>query len=70
MGEFKEPIQPVSSSTTEAERDNDIKPIKRFTCTLPIQAGEKWLEEVEAKGVEIKAEDPAAYDDLFFCSPR
>ena len=64
-GEFKEPIQPITLGTTEANLDADIKPIKRFTSTLPPQAGEKWLEEVEAQGVEIKAEDPAAYDDLF-----
>ena len=65
VGEFKEPIQPVAKSTTEAERAADIKPIKRFKCTLPIQVGEKWLEDLEAKGVEIDAEDPAAYEDLF-----
>ncbi len=65
VGEFKEAIQPVTQSTTEAERDADIKPIKRFTCTLPMQVGEKWLDALEAQGVEINAEDPAAYDNLF-----
>ncbi|NOZ40136.1 MAG: ATP-dependent zinc metalloprotease FtsH [Planctomycetes bacterium] len=65
VGEFKEPIQPVTQKTTEAERDTDIKPIKRFSCTLPMQVGEKWLDDIEAQGVEINAEDPAAYDNLF-----
>ncbi len=66
VGEFKEPVQPVTTSTTEAQREAEIKPIKRFLCTLPLQAGEEWLQNLEANGVEIKAEDPAAYDDLFF----
>lgn len=65
VGEFKEPVQPVTKSTTEADRGADIQPIKRFTCTLPQQVGEKWLQELEAQGVEISAEDPAAYEDLF-----
>ena len=66
-GAFKEPIKPVTLSTTEAERDRDadVKPIQRFTCTLPMQVGEQWLADLESQGVEIKAEDPAAYDDLF-----
>jgi len=64
-GKFKEPIQLVTKSTTDAEREANSKPIKRFSCTLPAQVGENWLQVLEAKGVEIKAEDPAAYDDLF-----
>ena len=64
-GEFEEPIHLVAQTTTGAQGDSDSKPIKRFTCTLPMQVGEKWLEDLETKGVEIKAEDPAAYNDLF-----
>ena len=65
VGEFKEPIQPVSKSTTESERADNKTPIKHFSCTLPSQAGENWLSELEAKDVEIRAEDPAAYDSIF-----
>ncbi len=65
VGEFKEPVRPVTKGSTEAERAADVEPIKRFTCTLPQQVGEKWLEELEAKGVEINAQDPTAYEDLF-----
>ncbi len=65
VGEFKEPIPLLTASTTEADREDDSNLIKRFSCVLPLQVGEKWLQDLEAKGVEIKAEDPAAYDDLF-----
>ena len=64
VGEFKKPIQPEDKQSTEAERNAEAKPIKLFTCTLPVQVGDKWLAELEAKEVEITAEDPAAYDDL------
>jgi len=65
QGEFKTPVQPVTQSTTAAQRDTEIQPIQRFSSTLPMQAGEEWLQNLEAQGVEIKAEDPAAYEDLF-----
>lgn len=64
-GEFKDPIEPTDKDTTEAERTSEENLIRKFTCTLPVQAGEKWLEQLEGKGVEIIAKDPATYDDLF-----
>ena len=64
-GDFIQPIQPVTSETTAAESESETKPIKSFTCTLPAQVGENWLEQLESKGVEINAEDPAQYDNLF-----
>ncbi|MEM8947136.1 MAG: ATP-dependent zinc metalloprotease FtsH [Planctomycetota bacterium] len=65
-GEFKEPIELLGSETTEEERESsEQKPIKRFSCTLPLQVGDKWLEQLEASDVEIRAENPATYDDLF-----
>lgn len=64
-GEFKEPIQSERKDTTEAERTDESNQIKRFTCVLPLQAGEEWLKQLESSGVEINAENPAAYDNLF-----
>ena len=64
-GEFKQPIKPVSSSTTEAQQQSSGEPIKKFSCTLPIQAGEQWLQQLEKNGVEIEAQTPTTYDDLF-----
>jgi len=64
IGEFKEPFQPVDQAASEMEREAS-KSMKQFVCTLPAQVGEDWLQALEAKGVEINAEDPATYDDLF-----
>ncbi len=65
QGEFKKAIEPTDKSTTESERLDPDNQIKRFSCTLPLQAGEDWLKELESKGVEIRAEDPNSYESLF-----
>jgi cell division protease FtsH len=42
------------------------KPISRFQTTLPPQVGEEWLNLLRRKSVEIHAENPTNYDDIFF----
>lgn len=64
-GEFKTAIEPSAKETTEAERLDTSNHIKKFSCILPIQAGEDWLKQLESKDVEIKAEAPNTYDDVF-----
>lgn len=64
VGEFK---QPVAIPQPELPPEKQPAPIKRFQCTLPPQAGEDWLKSLENnEGVEIRAENPTNYDDLFF----
>ncbi len=63
IGEFKEPVE-VPNPAVAA--DKQPAPIKKFQSTLPPQVGEEWLAQLRAKGIEIRAENPANYDDLFF----
>jgi cell division protease FtsH len=63
IGEFKEPVE-VPNPALAA--DKQPAPIKKFQSTLPPQVGEEWLAQLRAKGIEIRAENPANYDDLFF----
>jgi cell division protease FtsH len=64
VGEFKEP---VAISQPDLPADKQPAPIKRFQSTLPPQAGEGWLTSLQNEpGVEIRAENPTNYDDLFF----
>ncbi len=56
---------PIALKLEGGSTGKDEKQIQRFSCTLPDQVGEDWLKELEAKRVEIRAEDPASYDDLF-----
>ncbi len=64
MGEFRKEISLEVESDDETFKSKQ-EPIKRFVCTLPPQVGENWLAELEAKKVEIKAEEPAGSEDLF-----
>ncbi|MDZ4657642.1 MAG: ATP-dependent zinc metalloprotease FtsH [Bythopirellula sp.] len=63
VGEFKEP---VTIPNAEALADKPPAPIKRFQATLPPQVGEEWLQKLRAQKIEIRAENPANYDDVFF----
>jgi cell division protease FtsH len=64
VGEFK---QPVAIPQADLPADKQPAPIKRFQATLPPQAGEDWLKSLQSEpGVEIRAENPTNYDDLFF----
>ncbi|TWU28541.1 ATP-dependent zinc metalloprotease FtsH [Bythopirellula polymerisocia] len=65
VGEFREGVvpQPIDRQTPADEKQ---EPIKQFKCTLPEQVGEDWLAELRSKKVEVTAEDPANYDDVFF----
>jgi cell division protease FtsH len=64
VGEFK---QPVAIPQPELAPEKQPGPIKRFQSTLPPQAGEEWLKTLQSEeGVEIRAENPTNYDDLFF----
>lgn len=61
-GEFRKPLlSPDEKASTDEEPKNESL---RFSCTLPPQVGEKLLEELEAKQVEITSEDVAKYDNL------
>ncbi|NOY41959.1 MAG: ATP-dependent zinc metalloprotease FtsH [Planctomycetes bacterium] len=64
-GEFKNEITLKTDTTEETSKKEDQKPIKRFECTIPPQAGEAWLAKLEAQEVEIKAEIPSGPEDLF-----
>ncbi len=68
IGEFREPV--VIPGGPEALADKDPKPITRFQATLPPQVGEDWLKQLSDKTgdkkIEIRAENPANYDDVFF----
>jgi len=61
-GELREPILPKDD---DGKKSKKTKPIKRFSTLLPNQVGEQWLETLQAKDVEILAESPTSYDDLF-----
>jgi len=61
-GELREPYTPKA---TDEKNDKKPKPIKQFSTLLPNQVGEQWLEELEAKNVEILAESPTSFDDIF-----
>ena len=64
VGEFK---QPVAIPQPDLSPEKQPAPITRFQCTLPPQAGEDWLKSLQNEaGVEIRAENPTNYDDLFF----
>jgi cell division protease FtsH len=56
-----------SPGTAEGTRPatGDQADQKRFVCQLPLQVGEGLLEKLHAKGVTIRAEQPAEYGDLF-----
>jgi cell division protease FtsH len=64
IGEFKTPYVP--QLTSEASTEKEPKAISRFQTTLPPQVGEEWLNLLRQKGVEIRAENPTNYDDIFF----
>ncbi len=64
-GVFKSPVVPTpddSQTLTEAPKEPTVK----FACVLPQQVGESWLEQLRTNGIEIRAEDPASYDDIYF----
>jgi cell division protease FtsH len=63
IGDFKEP---VALPNPEAFADKPPTQIKSFQCTLPPQVGEEWLQKLRAQKIEIRAENPANYDDVFF----
>ncbi|MCA9229544.1 MAG: ATP-dependent zinc metalloprotease FtsH [Planctomycetales bacterium] len=62
VGELREPIAPRAGDDSRAK---DSKPIKRFGTTLPPQVGEEWLKQLQLKKIEVLAESPTTYDDLF-----
>ncbi len=64
VGEFKEPVVIPGPPDTPAEKAP--KPITRFQCTLPPQVGEDLLDKLREKEIEIRAENPTNYDDVFF----
>jgi cell division protease FtsH len=64
IGEFKTPYVPQLTPETSTEKEP--KAISRFQTTLPPQVGEDWLNLLRQKGVEIRAENPTNYDDIFF----
>lgn len=62
-GEFIKPV--VKSSDDSAGESAEETELTRFTCTLPPQVGENFLEELVAKEVRVDSEDVARYDNLF-----
>lgn len=66
-GSFRKPIdskedaEKVKSDATTGKQLDML----RFTCTLPQQVGESFLDQLEEKRVEIVSEDPAEFDNLF-----
>ena len=65
VGDFREEVVPRTADP-KAAADAPSTATKQFQAVLPEQVGEDWLAELRAKKVEIEAEDPASYDDLFF----
>ena len=65
QGEFRKEVVPRPIDP-KLPADEKIEPIKRFQSILPNQVGEDWLAELRDKKVEVQAEDPASYDDVFF----
>lgn len=64
IGKFKEPVTLPGSESTPAEQA--VKPVTRFQSVLPPQVGEDLLAKLRQKNIEIRAENPTSYDDLFF----
>ena len=65
-GTFHEAIPPTDKLLKKegASSSKETKPVTQFKCLLPPQVGETWLEEIQAKRVEINVEPQANYDDL------
>ncbi|MCH7751622.1 MAG: ATP-dependent zinc metalloprotease FtsH [Planctomycetes bacterium] len=63
-GEFRQPLEPTDASQADSSQAVE-QPMIRFTCTLPPQVGESFLEQLDEKQVEIASEDPAEFDNLF-----
>ena len=65
VGEFREGVV-VQPTDPEIPADAKQSPITKFKSVLPEQVGEDWLAELRTKKVEVIAEDPTSYDDIFF----
>lgn len=72
-GELKEPIV-LESAAASAEVDTqqqapaDQAPGEAFTeffCILPVQVGENFLDQLAQQDIEVKAEHPSDYNELF-----
>ena len=63
-GEFRHPLKPTDTAEADSSQADEQTMI-RFTCTLPPQVGESFLEQLSEKQVEIASEDPAEFDNLF-----
>ena len=65
-GTYRKAIVPTEEDKTKVDTTSKSnKPTTRFQCILPPQVGESWLEELQAKKVEIRVEPQANYDNLF-----
>ena len=62
-GEFTKPV--VKSSNGTSEEPKEEEKVTSFSCSLPPQVGESFLEELVAENVRIESEDVAKYDNLF-----
>ncbi len=65
VGEFRKEVVPQPTDP-QTPADAKQEPIKQFQSVLPEQVGENWLAELQKKDVEVLAEDPTTYDDVFF----
>lgn len=65
VGEFRKEVVPQPTDL-QTPADAKQEPIKQFQSVLPEQVGENWLTELQKKKVEVLAEDPTTYDDVFF----
>jgi cell division protease FtsH len=66
VGEFKQPPSATTASTGKASDDKpDAPPATKFSCQLPPQVGQAWLDLLEEQQVVVRAESPAEYGDLF-----
>jgi len=63
-GSFRKPIGSTDATQADSSETNEAE-LVRFTCTLPPQVGESFLEQLEEKHVVIDSEDPAEFDHLF-----
>ncbi|QEG34310.1 ATP-dependent zinc metalloprotease FtsH [Bythopirellula goksoeyrii] len=65
VGIFREGVVPEPTDP-KTPADAKQEPITKFQAILPEQVGESWLAELQKKKVEVSAEDPTTYDDVFF----
>ncbi len=56
---------PITIEPKDKSKSKKPKPISRFSTILPHQVGEDWLKLLNEKNVDIRAESPTSYDDLF-----